>query len=116
MPRAYPLAALFALASFGVVIYFGYMEGKMLHAAGYLFAVCLGVFVTNLAVAYKPSIVVGFPIRKRVGLELAVIAVCTALGVTFLLIRFFGDWENIRGLFRLALMPLLLFTFPVALA
>ena len=111
----YPTAVLAALAPFALVLYYGYDGDRMLHATGYLFAVCAGIFLTDLAVNLFPKATNGWPV-KQAAKETAVILGCMALGVLFLVIRFFGGWEEMAGIVKLALLPLILFAFPVVLA
>ncbi|HZF99390.1 MAG TPA: hypothetical protein VEY71_00225, partial [Chitinophagales bacterium] len=62
-----------------------------------------------------PKATNGWPV-KQAAKETAVILGCMALGVLFLVIRFFGGWEEMAGMVKLALLPLILFSFPVVLA
>jgi membrane protease YdiL (CAAX protease family) len=114
--RRHPFALFLILATFAVVIYYTWSEGKLLHGIGYLGAVVVGGIITDIAVILRPKISIGFPIKKPVKQEVVVIFICTFLGVAFLLVRFFIGWETLNGVVKLMLLPLILFTFPVVLA
>jgi membrane protease YdiL (CAAX protease family) len=117
MARHYPAATLLALATFAVSLRNGYLDGRSAQAAGYLLAVVLGVFVTDIVVARRPRPAVGFPIRWPIGQEVAAILGCTLLGLVYLALHFSSVGQAMPRSERLALFPILaLFTFPVALA
>ena len=117
MARRYPAATLLALATFAVSLHIGYLDGRFAQAAGYLLAVVLGVFVTDMVVARRPRPTVGFPIKRPIAQEVAVILGCTLLGLAYLAIHFSAVGQTMPRSERLAFFPILaLFTFPVALA
>ena len=64
--RTYPTAMLLVCATFALVLYYGWIEHRIAHAMGYLFAVWIGAFVTDLAIVLHPRVAIGFPIRKPV--------------------------------------------------
>jgi len=113
--RAYPAAMLLVLGSFVLVIYYGHVEHRMAHAAGYLVAVWLGAFVTDIVVELNPRQAIGFPIRHPPWKEVAVILACVSLALVFLAIRFSSVWKELHGLSRLAVIPLIVFVYPIAL-
>lgn len=108
-------AALLVLLTFGIVLYYGFEEKRILHAIGYLSAVWSGAFITDMVVNVLPVDAIGYPVKKPVRKELLLIVICTLLGCAFLLIRFFTNWDGMQPLLKLALIPLVLFTFPVVL-
>src|SRR5580693_5777028 len=114
--RSYPAAVLAVLATVFLVLFSGYLEHNILHATGYLFAVWLGAFVTDIVVNLRPQAAIGFPIKRPAAKEVGVILTCTLLGTVPLVLLGSGRWNIIHGLFRLSLLPLWLFTFPVVLA
>ena len=114
--RDYPLAFLLTILIFVIVIWNGYSVHQLAHALGYIFAVWFGAFVTDVVVGIHPKAAIGFPIKRPVKWELITILVCTTLGLLFLIVRFEGNWNNMKGIVKLSLMPLMLFVFPVVLA
>ena len=60
--RSYPVAMLVVLATFLLVLHFGRVEHRMTHWIGYLTAVWLGAFATDLTVNLNPLPLIGFPI------------------------------------------------------
>lgn len=113
--KRHPVATAVIAATFAVVIIYTWYEGRLLHGIGYLGAVVASGIITDLVVRMQPIISIGFPVKKPAGREVAVILICTLLGVTFLLVRFFGGWETMNGIIRLMFLPLILFTFPIVL-
>ena len=117
MARRYPAATLMVLATFAITLRNGYLDDRFAQSAGYLLAVLLGVFVTDLVVARRPYTAVGFPIKRPIAQETAVILGCTLLGLAYLALHFSRVGQAMPRSERLAVFPLLaLFTFPVALA
>lgn len=114
--RTYPAAMLLVCATFGLVLYYGWIDHRMAHAVGYLFAVWLGAFVTDLVVILRPRVAIGFPVKKPVWKELTAILVCTSLGLVFLGIRFSSLWTSLHGTPRVAAGSLVVFAYPIALA
>jgi membrane protease YdiL (CAAX protease family) len=115
--RRYPAAIFVVLLTILNVLYIGHTEHQLAHSIGYLFAVWLGAFATDLVIAIHPKSAIGFPIKHSVMKEVGVILGCTFLGMIFLSIRFTsGWWETMSFHYRLACSSLLLFTFPIALA
>lgn len=117
MARRYQAATLLALATFAVSLRNGYLDGRFAQAAGYLLAVLLGVFVTDIVVARRPRPVVGFPIKRPIAQEVGAILGCTLLGFAYLALHFSAVGQTMTLSERLTFFPILaLFTFPVALA
>lgn len=114
--RRYPFAALLVFATFAPVLYYGWIGHRMAQAIGYLSAVWLGAFLTDLVVTLRPRSAVGFPIRRPVSREIAVIFACTALAGLFLAIRFSPLWPNLHGPARVAVGSLVFFAYPIVLA
>ena len=114
--RNNPVAISLAFCTFFVVLYNGYISHTVLHGIGYLFAVWFGAFITDIVVNARPKAAIGFPIKRPVWREVALIFISLLLGTAFLCIRFFGGWETMQGIVKLAVLPLILFTFPVVLA
>jgi membrane protease YdiL (CAAX protease family) len=115
--RAYSAAIFVVLLTIIDVLYVGLVEHKLAHSIGYVFAVWLGAFATDLVIAIHPKPAIGFPIKHAVMKEVSVILGCTFLGMVFLSIRFIGNqWETMLPVYRLICSSLLLFTFPILLA
>jgi membrane protease YdiL (CAAX protease family) len=114
--RSYPIAALLVAVSFALVLWTGHSEGRTLHAFGYIIAVWFGAFLTDLIVTLRPRPTVGFPIHHSPINELAVILICFVLGLVFLFVRFSPLWPAPSTPARIAVAPLLVFAYPIALA
>ena len=114
--RTYPAATAIAFASAICVLYCGHLTHRTAHAIAYLVAVWLCAFATDVVVNLHPSPAIGFPIRHSSTKESAVILICTALGQVLLFFRFSNQWDTLHGLPKLALISLLVFTFPIVLA
>ncbi len=97
-----------------MVVYIGYQSGHLKQSLVYLPALWLCTFIIDLYLFWKPSQQT-FEVKnsKRESLYIILSAI---LGSVFLLIRFSGHWEQFTGLTKLMVMPLLLCTFPIALA
>ncbi len=114
--RRYPLAfGLVQLISLIVVCNAWWLH-RLAHAFGYIFAVWLGAFVTDVVVALNPKPAIGFPIKRPAIREVVTICVCILPGMLFLFVRYEGGWETINPYVRIAFIPLLLFAFPIVLA
>ena len=118
--RRYPLAGLIVAVTCVRVLDVGVRLHQVPHAIGYLAAVWLGAFLTDVVTA-EPSITAeGFPIHRPAGREAAVIVGFSALGFCSLAIRFHGPWAGVGGLppvERPAFVVLMLFfMFPIGLA
>ncbi len=117
MARRYPTATLLALTAFTVSLQLASLDVRVLQSTGYLLAVMLGIFVTDAVVAFRPRPAVGFPVKRPVAQEVAVVLGCTLLGLAYLALHFSAVGQGLHRSQRLAILPILvLFTFPVALA
>ncbi len=112
----YPITCLLIFISCGIIIYNSMQEKTVVHALAYIGGVWLCAFITDIVVIARPKTAVGFPIKKPVKKELWTIIICTVLGASFLVIRFFTDWEHLSNIARLLTLPLLIFTFQAAQA
>ncbi|WP_263377590.1 CPBP family intramembrane glutamic endopeptidase [Granulicella paludicola] len=114
--RTYPVATVVALGSSLCVLYCGHLTHHSGHAIAYLIAVWLCAFATDIVVYHRPSPFIGFPIRHSSAQESAVILACTLLGQVFLYFRFSDLWDAMHGVPKLALITLIVFTYPIFLA
>lgn len=112
----HPIGALLLLIVCGIILVFNYSSGALIPALTYLFAVWLCITLVDVVTAIRPVSQPAFIIKHPVKKELFVIIACTLLGIAFFCIRFFGDWEHLQGLTRLAAITLIVFAFPIALA
>jgi membrane protease YdiL (CAAX protease family) len=73
-------------------------------------------FITDLYTHWKP-INESFRIKNPTK-ETFYFVLCFVLGTIFLIVRFTGivDWQNLKPLLKLIFVPLIIFTFPIALA
>jgi membrane protease YdiL (CAAX protease family) len=97
-------------------LYVGYLHDTISQAFAYLFIMWLCSFLTDLYVLKRPApndFEVRNPKRESIYFLSSVF-----LGFLFFYFRFFGtqDWEHTNGLVKLAVLPLILFVFPIALA
>jgi membrane protease YdiL (CAAX protease family) len=95
-------------------VYVGYRHNAMPQCLAYLFVMWLCSFLIDLYALKRPASS-DFPVRnpKR---ETMFFLLSAVLGLAFLIIRFCFDWQNMNNMVRLALMPLIVFVFPIALA
>ena len=87
LARSYPVAMLTTLAHLLpplMKLPKGHDVHRTRQAIGYVAAVCLGAFITDLIVNLYPSNAIGYPIKHSVWKELGIILGCTSLGVVFL--------------------------------
>jgi membrane protease YdiL (CAAX protease family) len=103
-------------ATFAVVLWLGvYNETRQ--AIGYLFAVWLSAFFTDLVVLIRPEPAIGFPIKEPAAQEALVIVAFTALAFVPLSIRFSQLWPLPGMVERLTfVVALCFFTFFIGLA
>ena len=111
----YPIPTFIVLAIFAQITYASWQQNTALHAFAYLISVWLGILATDVVVASWPRSGIGFPIRHRAWSETVLILSSALLGVLFLAIRFSRYWPGVHGIPRLALLSLLVFTFPIFL-
>lgn len=110
-------AALICLcATFAVVLWFGvYREWRQV--IGYLFAVWLSAFFTDVIVLIRPEPSIGFPVKKCAAQEALVIVAFTLLAFAPLSIRFSRLWPLPGVVERLAfVVAFFFFTFFIGLA
>ena len=99
-----------------ITIYIGYIHHTIKQSVAYLAAMWLCSFFIDLFVIIKPAtndFVVRHPKRETI-----LFFICFLLGTTFLFIRFSGivDWDHINRFVEIAVIPLILFVYPIALA
>jgi hypothetical protein len=99
-----------------VVLYAGYRHDTLKQAVAYLFVMWLCSFFVDVYAIKKPAqndFIVRNPKR-----ETTYFFLCLCGGVLFFLFRFSGimDWEHAKPLLKLAVVPLIVFVFPIALA
>jgi len=112
----YPIPTFIVLAIFAQITYVSWRQNTALHAFAYLISVWLGILATDVVVASWPRSGIGFPIRHGAWGETVLILSSTLLGALFLGIRFSHYWPGVQGIPKLALLSLLVFTFPIFLA
>jgi membrane protease YdiL (CAAX protease family) len=110
------LTFLLVLATALVAIYIGYRHETLVQSLAYLGAMWLFSFLIDWYSLYKPAKEV-FEVRNA-KLESIYFIISFTLGFVFLLFRFSPalDWQHLNPFVRLAVLPLILFTFPIALA
>ncbi len=110
------LTFLLVVATALIVIYIGYRHDTLKQSLAYLLVMWLCSFFIDLY-AIKKASTVGFVVRnpKR---ETYYFLVCFLLGLLFFYFRFSPsvDWQHLSGIKRLAVLPLIIFAFPIALA
>jgi membrane protease YdiL (CAAX protease family) len=114
--RTYPIATAVAFGSSLCVLYRGHLTHETGHAIAYLVAIWLCTFATDVVVNLSPSHAIGFPIRYSLIQESVVILACAILGQVFLYVRFSDLWNTMHGLPKLAVITLIVFTYPIVLA
>jgi len=103
-------------ATFAVVLWFG-VYSEMRQVIGYLFAVWLSAFFTDLIVLIRPKPAIGFPVKESAVQEALVIVAFSLLALVPLSIRFSKLWPFPRVVERLGfLVALCFFTFFIGLA
>jgi membrane protease YdiL (CAAX protease family) len=113
---SYPAAMSILTAIVIQIVYVGWRNQRLTHAIGYLAAIWLGFLITDVLVNISPKPATGFPVRHQVRRELLVILGCVALGLVFLIVRYSSEWATFQGFRRVALVSLIIFVFPIALA
>lgn len=96
------------------VLYVGYRHNAMEQAVAYLFVMWLCSFFIDLYALKYPS-KDDFPVRKPKR-ETTYFFISVVGGFLFLFIRFCFDWDHMNQILKIATLPLLLCTFPIALA
>lgn len=109
------LTALF-LGIWAFLFSYYFHNNSLIHGIGYFIALYFGFFImdlTNLLFPLKKGH--ELPIKKPFRKELLIIIGCTLLGFLFVSLRFFSDWEHLNAWWRLSILPLVLFAFPIVL-
>lgn len=99
-----------------IILYTGYRHQEITQAVVYLFTCLISALLIDLFAIKQPrmdEITVKKPLKETI-----VFYACLMGGIIFMFFRFSGyvDWEHLNGLIKLALIPLILGVFPVALA
>jgi len=107
---------IFVLLLAAISIYIGYIHDSIKQSIAYLFVLGISAFLIDLFTInkiFQDKLIVKNP-KKESWIFLLTIV----LGTIFLIVRFAGiyQWEQISGLIKLALIPLILFVFPIGLA
>lgn len=99
-----------------VTIYTGYRHDTLKQSLTYLILMWFFSFIIDLYVIIRPTKET-FIVRQPKRESFYFIA-CFTLGLVFLFFRFSPsiDWQQLNVMARIALMPLILFMFPIALA
>jgi len=99
-----------------VIVYIGYRHETLRQSLTYLSVMWLFSFLIDFYSLVKPNKYT-FLVRQPKRESFFFIASCT-LGFLFLFFRFSPtiDWQHLNVLVRLAVIPLILFVFPIALA
>lgn len=108
------LTFLFVIATALIVTYIGYRHNTIAQSIVYLFVMYLCSFIIDLYAIRKKAnknFIVRNPQRETI-----YFLGCVFLGLTFFYFRFFGDWEHLKPIVRIAVIPLVIFVFPIALA
>lgn len=114
--KRHPLAFVLLILTALVILYTSYTNTTLIHALAYLGAIWLCSVIVDVVLTIKPLSEPALILKRPVKKEIFLIVSCTLLGLTFLMIRFFSDWEHLAGWIKLSALPLMLFTFPIALA
>jgi membrane protease YdiL (CAAX protease family) len=99
-----------------VTLYVGYRHEELARSVVYLSVMWFFTFLMDLYAILKPT-KDAFIVRQPKRESMYFIA-CVVLGFVFLFFRYSPsvDWANLNALIKLALLPLILFMFPIALA
>ncbi|MBK7634637.1 MAG: CPBP family intramembrane metalloprotease [Saprospiraceae bacterium] len=99
-----------------VTIYIGYRHDTLKQSLTYLFLMWFFSFIIDLYALLSPTKDT-FLVRQPKRESFYFIA-CFTLGLVFLFFRFSPsiDWQQLNGIVRIALLPLILFMFPIGLA
>lgn len=108
------LTFLFVIATALIVTYIGYRHNTIAQSITYLFVMYLCSFIIDLY-AIRKKVNKNFIVRNPQR-ETIYFLGCVFLGLIFFYFRFFGDWEHLKPIVRIAVIPLVIFVFPIALA
>ncbi len=99
-----------------IVLYTGYIHATMQQAIAYLSAMFLCAICIDLFTLMRP-VKNDFPVRNPQR-ESVYFLITVILGMVFFYFRFSGfvSWEHLNPWVRLAVMPFLIFVFPIGLA
>jgi membrane protease YdiL (CAAX protease family) len=100
----------------GLMTFNNIQNNTIAHEVGYLAAIYSGMFIMDLLSIAYPNNKIAFPIKKPINKEFWIVIICTLLGLLFVSVRYFSDWEKLSGLIKLSVLPLVLFAFPIVLA
>jgi membrane protease YdiL (CAAX protease family) len=119
--QLYPITAIFVLTIVVLILITNNLSknnsgNSLIHATGYLLAIWMAAFAVDLTINIQSHIPVGFPIRFSIENELLIIIISTYLGAVFLAVRYFTNWETLKGIIKILILPLVLCTFPVVLS
>jgi membrane protease YdiL (CAAX protease family) len=115
--RHFVLAAVLVIL-FGFILYRFYHTHELTHGIGYLAAMWVCMFITDLWMMIFPSSAQDEPQVKQPRQEGWIFLLFAALGSLGLMYRFvfFKDWGSLPGWQRLPILPFFLFMTPIALA
>lgn len=99
-----------------IVLYTGVRHQELTQAVVYISACFISALLIDFFALMSPinaQITVKKPLKETI-----IFFACLTGGLVFMFVRFSGyvDWEHLNGLIKLALIPLILGVFPVALA
>jgi membrane protease YdiL (CAAX protease family) len=114
--KSNPVTFIFVLLLAAISIYIGYIHESLKQSIAYLIVLGISAFLIDfftLNRTFKDQFIVKNPRKESIIFLLTVL-----LGTIFLIIRFSGvcQWEHMSGLARIAVIPLILFVFPIGLA
>lgn len=110
------LTFLLILTTALATIYIGYRHDTLKQSLTYLGLMWFFSFIIDLYALLRPTKNT-FEVRQPKRESFYFIA-CFTLGLVFLFFRFspFTDWQHLSNIVRIAVLPLILFMFPIALA
>lgn len=100
-------------------LFVAFTHGKVIEACFYLLAMWFfSLFADMYAVQEKVKATAGDFIVRDPKKETFYFLICLLLGQVFFFFRFSGVvvWESLNGILKLAIFPLIIFVFPIALA
>ena len=102
---------------FALVLYNYNKEGHPVHGIGYLAAMLICMYITDLWMMIFPTHA-EYPEVKKPKHEIFIFILFTSLGLFVLVLRFviLTNWNTMPGLYKLAIVPFFLFVWPVYLA
>ncbi len=110
-----PLVFVLLICSATEVLFTGSRNHILIKAVSYLVAMWLCSLLADMWVLRRRTGPEDFPVKKPLQ-ETIYAVLCTLLGILFLVFRYMLlDWNNTGGLIKLAVLPLILFVFPIVL-